>query len=91
MWGFCEVTHSVTSPIAGFHCASAARGSIALGIRRCCRILSLTTTSAFLKAASTSPPLTFQWKQTLPGTSAWSWGAPSWVAFQGSTTAGSGS
>ena len=74
MWGFCEVTQSVTSSLAERYCASAARGSIALGMSRWLMIRSLTTTSAALNAASTSPPETFQWKQTLPGTSAWSWG-----------------
>ena len=74
MCGFCEVTQSVTSLVADRYCASAARGSIALGMSRWLMMRSLTTTSAAWKAASTSPPATFQWKQTLPGTSAWSWG-----------------
>ncbi len=52
------------------YCASAARGSMALGISRWLMMRSFTTTSAALKAASTSPPETFQWKQTLPGASA---------------------
>ena len=56
MCGFCVVFQSVSSPVAGTYCASAARGSIAVGISRCWMIRSLTTTSAFLNAASTSPP-----------------------------------
>ncbi len=54
-------------------------------------IRSLTTTSADLKAASTSPPETFQWKHTLLGTSAWSCGSPFFVAFSASTVTPSGS
>jgi len=66
MCGFCVVFQSVSSPVAGMYCASAARVSIAVGISRCWMIRSLTTTSAFLKAASTSPPLTVQWNAWLP-------------------------
>ena len=61
MCGFCVVFHSVSSPVAELHFASAARVSIACGISRCWTIRSLTTTSAFANAASTSPPATVQW------------------------------
>ena len=91
MCGFCEVTHSVTSPGPDRYRASAARGSIALGISRWLTMRSFTTTSALRNAASTSPPETFQWKQTLFGTSAWSCGCPFAVAFSASITDGSGS
>ena len=88
MCGFWDVTQSVTSLVEDVYCASAARGSIALGIRRWLTIRSLTTTSADRKAASVSPPLTFHLKQTLLGTSAWSWGWPFCVAFSASVTEG---
>ena len=91
MCGFWLVTQSVSSPLAETYWARAARGSMALGMSRWLRMRSLTTTSAALNAASVSPPLTFQWKQTLPGTSAWTWTAPGCAAFQASTTTGSGS
>ena len=68
------------------HFASAARGSIAFGISRCWTIRSLTTTSAFLNAASTSPPATVQWNAWLLGTSACSCGAPGFTACSGSVT-----
>ena len=88
MWGFCDVTQRVTSSVARRYCASATRHSMAFGIRRWFRMRSFTTTSAALKTASTSPPETFQWKAWLPGASAWTCGAPLWVAFSGSVTAG---
>ena len=52
-----DVTQSVTSLVAELYWASAARGSIALGMSRWLTMRSLTTTSAALNAASTSPPL----------------------------------
>ena len=67
MCGFCVVFHSVSSPDAPLHCASAARGSIAFGMSRCWTMRSLTTTSAFANAASMSPPATVQWKASLFG------------------------
>ena len=67
MCGFCVVFQSVSSPVAGTYCASAPRVSIAVGINRCCTMRSRTTTSAFLNAASTSPPATVQWNAMLFG------------------------
>ena len=83
MCGFCVVFQIVSSPVAGTYCATAPRVSIAVGIRRCWMMRSLTTTSADANAASTSPPATVQWKATLFGTSACSCGAPALVALLG--------
>ena len=80
MCGFCVVFHSVSSPVAGENCATAPRGSIAVGISRCWMIRSRTTTSALLNAASMSPPATVQWNAWLPGASGCSCGAPGSVA-----------
>ena len=41
MCGFCVVFQSVSSPVAGTYCASAPRGSIAVGISRCWMMRSL--------------------------------------------------
>ena len=94
MCGFCVVFQSVNSPVAWLNCATAPRGSIALGISRCWSMRSRMTTplaSASANAASTSPPATVQWKARLPSISACSCGAPSAAAASGSVTAGSGS
>ena len=50
-----------------------------------------TTTSAPLKAASTSPPPSSHLKATLPGAPACTWAAPLWVARSVAVTEGSGS
>ncbi len=46
MCGFCVVFQSVSSPVAFTKLASAARGSMAVGISRCWMMRSLTVTSA---------------------------------------------
>ena len=69
MCGFCDVFHSVSSPVGATHCAIAARGSIALAISRWRLIVSLTVTSASEKAASVSPPASAHVKAMLFGTS----------------------
>ena len=69
MCGFWVVLQSVSSPEASVHCATAERGSIALGISLWCRMRSLTTTSAASNAASTSPPSMTQLKAWLFGAS----------------------
>ena len=90
--GFCVVDQRVSSPEACVHWATAERGSMAFGIRRWWRILSLTTTSAPAKASSeSSPPVMTQLNAWLLGASSWSCGASAPIAFSGSTTAGSGS
>ena len=68
------------------------RTSIGFGISRWLTIRCLTTTSAESMAASV-PALspTFHTNTTLFGAFSWSCGAPGWVAFSASTTAGSGS
>ena len=101
MCGFWVVFQSVSSPVAVVYCATAPRGSIALGISRCWRIRSLMTTpsaSASANAASTSPPpATVQWNAWFPGMSsplaslACNCGASAAAAFSGSVTTGSGS
>ena len=69
MCGFCDVFHSVSSPVAATHCAIADRGSIGFAIRRWRLIVSLTVTSASAKAASVSPPASGQVKAMLLSTS----------------------
>ena len=69
MCGFWLVLQRVSSPMDPSQLASAERGSMALGTRRCCTMVSLTTTSAPSKAASGSPPTATQWKAWLLGAS----------------------
>ena len=84
MCGFCVVFHSVSSPEAAIHCATAERGSIAVGMRRCCTMRSFTTTTPGAEnAAATSPPATVQWKAWFPGALACSSGAPAASALLG--------
>ena len=52
---------------AGIHWATAPRVSMALGTSRCCTKRCLTVTSAFWKAASTSPLANFQLKAMIAG------------------------
>lgn len=92
MCGFCVVFQSVSSCEAAVHCATAERGSIAVGMSRCWTMRSLTTTASGAEnAAFTSPPATVQWNAWLPGALAWTCGASFAAAFCGSTTAGTGS
>ena len=90
MWGFWLVLHRVSSPMEAVQLATAERGSIAFGISRCWRIVSLTMTSAAANAASTSPPSATQWNAWLFGASSCSWGAPGCMAASGLTTTGNG-
>ena len=69
MCGFCVVLHSVSSPDASVHCATADRGSIAFGMSLWWRMRSFTTTSAASNAASVSPPAMTQWNAWLFGAS----------------------
>ena len=69
MCGFWLVLHRVNSPIAPVQFATAERGSMALGISRCWRMVSFTITSAAAKAASVSPPSATQWNAWLLGAS----------------------
>ena len=90
--GFWVVTQSVISPVAGLALASAARGSIALGISRWLTKCSLTTRDAPRNAASVlSLSPNDQRKQTLSGASSCSFGAPGSVARTASITTSSGS
>ncbi len=91
MCGFWLVTQQVSWPVPGLKLAHAARGSIAVGSRRFCKIRCSTLTGASANALAASPPATFQVNATLPGTSACSCGAPSCEARSGFTTASSGS
>ena len=83
---------TVYSSVPGLYQPMSPRTSIGFGIRRWLTSRSLTTTSASSSAASV-PSLspTVQSKTTLFGALSWSCGAPGWVAFSASTTAGSGS
>ena len=91
-WGFWLVVQTVISSEAASHCAAAARGSIAVGMRRWFTSSTSTTSSASANAfsqASWSPRA--QWYETLSSISAWTRGAPSSMAPRASTTVGSGS
>ena len=90
--GFCVVTQRVISPVAGLALASAARGSMALGMSRWLTKCSFTTLAAPRKAASVlSLSPSDQRNETLSGASSWSFGAPPSVARTASVTTGSGS
>ena len=91
MCGFCEVFHSVSSPVAPTHCAIAERGSMGLAMSLGSVMTSLTVTSASAKAASASPPATAHVNATLFGASSCSCGAPSCAASLGLSTASRGS
>src|SRR5512146_3526396 len=83
---------TVYSSVPGLYQPMSPRPSIGFGMSRWLTIRCLTTTSADSTAASV-PALspTFQTNTTLFGAFSWSCGAPGWVAFSASTTAGSGS
>ena len=83
---------TVYSSVPGLYQPMSPRTSIGFGISRLFTMRCLTTTSAFANAASV-PSLspTVQSNTTLLGAFSWSCGAPGWVAFSASTTAGSGS
>ncbi len=80
-WGFCEVTQRVRSPVESSYRATQARGSMALATSRWFTMRFLTTTSAFLKAASVSAASPIcHLKATLPGATSWTWAAPDCAA-----------
>ena len=83
---------TVYSSVPALYQPMSPRTSIGLGISRWLTIRWRTVTSAPAKAASV-PALspTFHSNTTLLGAFSWSCGAPGWVAFSASTTAGSGS
>ena len=81
----------VYSSVPGLYQPMSPRTSSGFGMRRWFTSRWRTTTSAAASAASVparSP--TVQSKTTLFGAFSWSCGAPGWVAFSASTTAGSG-
>ena len=82
----------VYSSVPGLYRPMSPRTSSGFGIRRLLTSRWWRTTSAFANAASV-PSLspTFHSNTTLLGAFSWSCGAPGWVAFSASTTAGSGS
>ncbi len=66
--GFCEVTHSVSSPVASSKRATQARGSMALATSRWLTMRFFTVTAAPLKAASVAAASpSSHLKATLPG------------------------
>ena len=81
----------VYSSVPGLYQPMSPRTSIGFGMSRLFTRRCLTTTSAFSNAASV-PSLspTGHTNTTLLGAFSWSCGAPGWVAFSASTTAGSG-
>src|SRR3954447_21707519 len=83
---------TVYSSVPGLYQPMSPRTSIGFGISRWLMRRCLTTTSASANACSV-PDLspTVQVKTSLFGAFSWSCGAPGWVAFSASTTAGSGS
>ena len=82
----------VYSSVPGLYQPMSPRVSIGFGMSRWLTIRWRTTTSAPSMAASV-PALspTVHSNTTLFGAFSWSCGAPSWIAFSASTTAGSGS
>ncbi len=82
---------TVYSSVPGLYQPMSPRTSIGFGMRRLLTRRCLTTTSALANAASV-PSLspTGHTNTMLLGAFSWSWGAPGWVAFSASTTAGSG-
>ena len=87
--GFCEVTHSVRSPVAASKRATHARGSIALATRRWFTMRFLTVTAAVLNAASTAAASPIcHLKATLAGATSWICDAPFSAAFAVAVTAG---
>ena len=83
----------VYSSVPGLYQPMSPRTSIGFGIRRWLTRRCLTTTSALVERRRRCPSLspTVQSNTTLFGAFSWSCGAPGWVAFSASTTAGSGS
>lgn len=69
--------------------ATTARGSIAVGMSRCCTYVRSTTTGASRNASSMSPPANFQVNAWFPAS--WTFGLPSVSASVMSSTGSSGS
>ena len=90
-WGAWVVAHTMRPPVVESGAASVARPSIGTPQRRWLTMRWRTTLKALAKAASASPAVMRFSCSTLPGASAWIWGAPDFRASSGSLTAGSGS